>query len=193
MKKGREVYPRGLFLCPSGRNLHAKRGLDLRDGVRHQRRVGPGCFDGGLQRGLGRVIQRRAVDQRHDGIRIEVCRIKSGGGIGDSLGRAFNRTLDGFGRGGGFSGGSLGGGSGGSFCFSGGSSCSSSGVLFGLLSSLGSCSGSFLCRLVAELIISASGQEDDDGADDHISVHVVYSHNRRKDPDVGSYGSLTVG
>ena len=37
---------------------------------------------------------------------------------------------------------------------------------------------SFLVRLVAELVVAASGEKDDDGADDNGSVHDLYSHDR---------------
>ena len=36
----------------------------------------------------------------------------------------------------------------------------------------------FLSRLVAELVVAASGEKDDDGADDNGSVHDLYSHDR---------------
>jgi hypothetical protein len=236
------LRPRSFW--PKGPRSHAQSGLDLRDGVSHQRRVGGSGGHGGLQRRLGGVVQRRTVDQRGDSFGVEVGRVQSRsgsiGGGSSSIARSsgcsissvtgsHSRGIGGFGRGvsrgcgsithggsgiacgfgcggssvacgsgcvaGGFScgfggftcrfahssgsitrsfggrGGSSSSGLGGSRCFGFGCGGGGSGISGGFFSRSGGRSGSFLCRLVAELIVACSKQNDSDGGDDNFSVH----------------------
>ncbi len=181
--------PAALCRCVGCFRSETKRGANLGDHLRHQSRIGRGRINGGLELVFHGLFQPGLIDHLPRLIGIE--------GVG--IQRGLRQVADGFALR--LQGGSLGLGLGlrgsGSFCslFSSGGSGSFGGGSFGCRGFCGLASrlfghGGLLSGLVAELVIAARSQKDDDGADDYGSVHVKYSFDRSLWPGCGSYGSL---